>query len=556
MKLRWPSAGLEPWLLGAWAVGCELAGRLLFPNWDVSYALYGARFWMDRSGPWMDVWPGLDLMWGSIARLLNQPEAAITLLGVLLNLVFTLLIWAVARKQEVDRGLAFCAALATGLWFKPPLGGWLGDHLSYGIALLPALLFLRNKGYWKWWLGITSGACLALGVTLKLNTSATGLLISALFITAALVKAQNLKKIDFRKIIMGCSWIFLGTLTTGYLLSMAMPSDGGLYSNIIKTYLLVAESQAASQANWQKILLVPLQINPIQALKEQQTGILIFSPLVLAFWSATAWNSWQILQKKDRNFRASTALLFLLSSALVGLSLGRGLTHKLFLLPAGLIFSISDLPFRLRWKRLLATGLLGYLIATWLSFAWVQRNNEKQGGYNSRLLFADSHPPQLCIGKTIPNQGVHRISFEKITTFTEIKKESTKSICWDRVEIAEQFAGLVDVQMLANELGISFRNQAEGGGDFREKWNWKQASSEGRSQWIREEAQRINRLQLPYLLERIPLNANELKDPQYSKWSAARLKQQQGLAKELGATAIARLGEVTLWRTRWSKNIK
>ncbi len=79
---------------------------------------------------------------------------------------------------------------------------------------------------------------------------------------------------------------------------MAIPSDGGLYSNILNTHLLVAESQAASQANWQKILLVPLQINPIQALKEQQTGILIFSTLVLAFWSATIWNSWQILQKK------------------------------------------------------------------------------------------------------------------------------------------------------------------------------------------------------------------------------------------------------------------
>ena len=110
--------------------------------------------------------------------------------------------------------------------------------------------------------------------------------------------------------------------------------------------------------------------------------------------------------------------------------------------------------------------------------------------------------------------------------------------------------------MIANEMGISFRNQAEGEGDFREKWNWKQGSSEGRRQWIKTEAQRINRLQLPYLLERITLNANELTDPQYSRWSEARLKQQQGLADELGATAIARLGEVTLWRTRWSENNK
>jgi hypothetical protein len=370
------------------------------------------------------------------------------------------------------------------------------------------------------------------------------------------VRSQNLKKLDLGKIIMGCSWILLGAVITGSLLSIAIPLEGGLYPNILKTYLLVAESQAASQANWQKILLIPLQIDPIQALKEQQTGVLIFTPLVLAFWSATIWNSWQILQKNDRNLRASTALLFLLSSALVGLSLGRGLTHKLFLLPAGLILSLSDLPFRLRWRRLLATGLLGYLIATWLSFAWVQRNSEKQGGYNSRLLFADSQPTQLCVGKRIESQRMHSISFEKITTLTETRGQSNKSICWNSIEVAEQFAGLVDVQMIANQMGISFRNQAEGGGDFREKWNWKQGSSEGRRQWIKTEAKRINRLQLSYLLERIPLNANELTDPQYSRWSEARLKQQQGLADELGATAIARLGEVTLWRTRWSENNK
>ena len=56
-KVAWPSSNWDPWLLGIWAVAWELAGRLLFPNWDVSYAIYGARFWMDRGSAWMNVWP-------------------------------------------------------------------------------------------------------------------------------------------------------------------------------------------------------------------------------------------------------------------------------------------------------------------------------------------------------------------------------------------------------------------------------------------------------------------------------------------------------------------
>ena len=57
----------------------ELAGRLLFPNWDVSYAIYGARFWMDRGSAWMNVWPGIDLLLGQLANMFGEPEAAVAI---------------------------------------------------------------------------------------------------------------------------------------------------------------------------------------------------------------------------------------------------------------------------------------------------------------------------------------------------------------------------------------------------------------------------------------------------------------------------------------------
>jgi len=197
-----------------------------------------------------------------------------------------------------------------------------------------------------------------------------------------------------------------------------------------------------------------------------------------------------------------------------------------------LIFSIGHLPWPIRWRRLGALAILGYLLAYWLSFAWIQRNAERQGGYNSRLILADSNQKNICI------------DLSQTQTIS-------KTQCWSSSEVAEQFAGLVDVQMIANELGISFRNQAIGEGDLREKWNWRQGTKEGRSAWIKEQVKTINNLKLPYLIERLSLTDAELENPPYAEFKEARLKQRAQLAKELGATELGRIGVATLWRTRW-----
>jgi len=551
MKLHWPSPRWDPWLLGSWAVGCELAGRLLFPNWDVSYALYGARFWMERGGPWMNVWPGLDLLLGSLARIVGQPEAAITLVGITLNGVVTLLVWGLGRRLGLDRMIGLCAALATGLWFKPPLGGWLGDHISYTVAMLPALWLALNRGRWSCWLGLLSGGCIAFGLTLKLNNSGPGLLLSALWITAVLLGRNGWKwRPKPKATIRGLCWVTLGALGAGVLLDRLLLLSGGLYQRIFATYAVVLHSQAASQAAWEKLLQLPLQIQTLEALSLHQGGVLIFLPLVLGFWLAMGWSLRQLPKGGDKGLRHATALLLLLSTALVGLSLGRGLTHRLFLLPAGLILSLGDLPWPLRWRRLLATGLLGYLLATWLSFAWVQRQMERTGGYNSRLLFSDSRPAILCLG-SIPNAPAGTVVVQGKWL---AKANADRAQCWSRGEVASQFAGLVDVQMLANQLGVSFRNQEIGAGDFREKWNWLQSTPNGRHQWVVEQAGHINELKMPYLLERLPINRAELKTPGFAAWAKPRLQQRQSLAEALGAYPIGRFGEITLWRTRWGKD--
>ena len=535
--------GPAPWLLALWAVLVELLGRRLFPNWDVSYALYGARFTMERGGPWMNVWPGMDLLLGGLGRLLGQPEAALTLVGVLLNVAATLVVWGLFRHLGADRRQGLLAALATGLWFKPPLGGWIGDHLSFSVALAPALGLALARGRWTAAQGVLSGCCLAVALTLKLNNSGPGLLLSGLWMAAVLLAGGG-RRLTLR----GVLPIGLAAAATALLLDRLAGLAGGLYPRIAATYGAVLASQASSQAAPWRLLLLPLQINPVEAISEGQGGVLLFLPLVAAFWLALAWSVRRLGRPGDHRLRHATALLLLLASALVGLSLGRGLTHRLFLLPAGLLLSAVDLPLPPSRRWLPGALLLAWLTALWLSFAWVQRQLERTALYDSRLLLADPTPTVLCLGATTPAPaGARVLRAEALPGARPADRR-----CFAGGDLRRHIAGVVDVQELANALGASYPNQTIGAGDFREKWDWRQATPQGRRAWVQSEAARINALQLPYLVERLPLNAVEVAIPGYGGWRAPRLEQRRRLAEATGGTAIGRLGELTLWRTRWA----
>jgi len=535
--------GPDPWLLVLWAVAVELVGRQLFPNWDVSYALYGARFVMERGGPWMNVWPGMDLLLGGLGRLLGQPEAAITVVGVLLNVAATLVVWALFRRLGADRRQALLAALATGLWFKPPLGGWIGDHLSFSVALAPALALALAGGRWTVLVALVSGLSFSAGLTLKLNNSGPGLLLSGLWMVVVLLAEGGLRLRVRRLLPFGLA---AGALVL--LLDRIAGLTGGLYPGIAATYGAVLQSQATSQAAAPRLLLLPLQINPFEAIGQRQTGVLLLLPLVPAFWLALVWSANRLRRPGDHRLRHATALLLLLASALVGLSLGRGLTHRLFLLPAGVLLSAADLPLppsRRSWPGAL---LLAWLTAVWLSYAWVQRGFERTALYDSRLLLAPAPPAVLCLGATTPApEGVRVLRAEALAGARPADRR-----CFTGDDLRHRIAGLVDVQELANALAASYPNQTIGAGDFREKWDWRQATPQGRRAWVQAEAARINALQLPYLVERLPLNDVEVAIPGYGGWRAPRLEQRRRLAEATGSTAIGRLGELTLWRTRWA----
>ena len=547
---------ITPSLLAIWAVITELCGRQFFPNWDVSYALYGARFYMDRGSPWMNVWPGMDILLGNLSAVLRQPEAAITLVGALLNVIATLVVWEIFKRQGVNATISLLAALVTALWFKPPLGGWVGDHLSYMVAVSPALGFALARGRWTRWLDVLTGSAIALTATLKLNSGIPGLVFSGIWImtASALIRTKDpdkqkaprklLKKIGQHLALAG-----LAAAVAAIAIQVASGLSEGLYNTVFKTYSVVLQSQASNQTAFSKLLLLPLQIDPIEAIAQRQTGVLLFLPIVAAFWACVGCSAWKIHASGTSRLRHATALFLLLSSALVAFSLGRGLTHRLFFLPAGLLLSASDLPISSQNRKQLACLLTAWLCATWLSFAWVQRSFEFGRLYNSRQLIENQEPRLLCIGSEPKNSDQSLVIHARPLSGARMVDKR----CWNPIELRQQMAGVVDVQELANTLGFTFKNQQEGKGDFREKWDWRQATPTGRKQWVREQAGIINQLQMPYLVERISLTEEERGVPGYDAWREPRQQQQLDLAKATGSTAIARIGALTIWRTKWAK---
>lgn len=549
---RW----ITPGLLALWAVITELCGRQFFPNWDVSYALYGARFYMDRGGPWMNVWPGMDILSGSLATVLRQPEAAITLVGISLNVIATLVVWQIFKRQGVNATISLLAAVVTALWFKPPLGGWIGDHLSYIIAVSPALGFALNRGQWTRWLDVLTGCSIAWAATLKLNSGIPGLAFSLVWIilVAALHGTRHANKQTTAEWQANRIARHLAlTATAAALAAITMQTASGLsesiYGTVFRTYSVVLESQASSQTAISKLLLLPLQINPIEAIERRQAGVLLFLPIIVGFWGCLGWSVWQLRAAEAVRLRHATALFLMLSSALVAFSLGRGLTHRLFLLPAGLLLSASDLPMSLLGRKQVACLVSAWLCATWLSFAWVQRDFETGRLYNSRQVVLNQKPALLCIGSA--PKGADQSLVIKARPSNGARLADRR--CWDQTELNAQFAGVVDVQELANALGFTFKNQQVGAGDFREKWDWRQATEAGRDQWVKEQAAIINKLRMPYLVERISLTEEERGIPGYDAWREPRERQRSALASATGSTVIARLDQVTIWRTQWAK---
>lgn len=556
------SRATEYALISFLACGCDILGRLLFPNYDINYLIYGANYVNTNKLPWMDVWTGIDLIYGSLSFLATNAENAVLLASLAFNITAALVVNAIMRRYRCERNSRIAAVVATALFFQPTLGGWSGDHLSFLVGLAPALVFVFHFLRYTNCVPAALGICLAIGLTLKLNSFFPTYTLSFTWILLAsvVINRRSIGKRKFRSLWTGAV-IFAVVLSASMLIISALvPIQGGIYPSILKTYGLVSASTASGQFSLNRFLRLPLQIDMVDALANLRPGAILFMPLVAFFWFCLVISLYRLTNKdtspstKEKTY---VGLLLIAATAIATIGLGRGLSHRLFFLPAGLLLIIDTSVFQRRFLNQIPTLIAVYLAFAWISLAYVQKDLEWKRYYNLRGITANrSKVSQLCLQDKY--EGRAR-SFRERSSSAEIlyiKKiggsDNISNRCWNASQAREEISGFVNVEEVANTMGFVFRNHEPAKGDYVEKWDWRKTQPSFRHDWALKQASWINKNKVPYFVERLLIMREEYNVPGYFQNIVPRQEQLSLLVKETNSTAIGKLGAITLWRTQWA----
>ena len=547
--------------IAAFAIIIELIGRSIFSVYDTNNQVYGAKYWAETGMPWMHVWMGLDLMIGIVTKSLGDTLLAITIWGCIINAGTAVAIYVISKQLGINRFNSCAIAMVTGLWFLPHLGGWIGDNLSFLIGVSPALLYAATRQRWTQLTSIGLGLGISVGATVKLNAFLPAFAISCLWLAISLISKhseaikKNKQEISHQLIKHGIT-VAAVSLTSAAILNWLIATEAGLYQTVVETYTLASQSVASSQLSTTRLLSIPLGVNLIEAFSQNQKGVLIFSPLVLGFWVAITFSTKQLLTNKttlQEKQLHSFALLLMLASAVACVGLGRGLTHRMLLLPAGVLISFSAFPLRKKHIQFWIIAISTASLISWSMFAWLQRTTDISSTFDSRELSLKARERVFCIGSssdTEPKSSSRVVNAQLVNS--DEPAEPTKK-CWTSTEFQQSFAGLPYTQQIANGMGVVFLNERPGKTIFYEKWDKNQATQKGIEEWVNEEVRSINALQIPYFLERLELNENELAAPGYSEWQQLRHDRLSMLSKALNAHKIGNIGDVGVWETKWAQ---
>ena len=545
------------------ATTLEIAGRKLFPNYDINYLLYGARLYMANDVPWMDVWPGLDLIHGYIGRFTGTPEASILIIGILANAVAALIVNEIFKKLCTSKGYRYIAVLVTALFFKPTLGGWTADHVSFLVGMSGSLTFIACNFRINRAVLFVLGASLGAGLLLKLNSFSTSFIISLAWILVArcMLSRSSEFHMVYKSFWMKLLAIVGGAVIVAYAVHALTLFKIEIYLSTINTYFIASQSTAAGQFELQRLAMIPLQVNLLEALLKKQYGVLLFLPLIILFWPCLGRSVVMVFSSKDniQRQRHLISLLLILVSSFTALSLGRGLTHRMFLLPAGIALGFADFRPILQRNLLLPCVYGAYITSAWALFAYIQRDFERDRYYNLRDLTSDrSLVSGLCV-KQRASASRHNHPPNKqqsnYLTFQAVGKDVFGSQrCWKSVDVSRDFAGFMHTEEIGNAIGITFQNHKALDGDYHEKWDWRKTLPETRNSWAIKNAEYINKNRISYFVERIRIVPDEYNVPGYSSNIEPRKGQLDLLVSKTKAVLVGRLGRFSLWKTQWAND--
>jgi len=554
--------------VGIFAIIIELIGRSIFAVWDTNNQVYGAKYWAETGMPWMHAWMGLDLIVGTVSKAVGDPFLAITILGCIMNGGTAVAIYAISKQLGIQRSHALTISIITALWFLPHLGGWIGDNLSFLIGISPFLIYAASKQRWTYLTSIGLGLSLSIGTTLKLNAFLPAFGIGCLWLVGTLIfnkQAPNTQEDSesSSNLFANCVIIGLITLLSGLALNKLISTEAGLYSTIIQTYGRVSQSVASSQLSGSRLLSIPLNIDLLEALNKGQKGVLIFLPLIVGFWASIIFSVQQLISNEtsiQQKQLHSFALFLILASAFTAVGLGRGLTHRMLLLPAGVLMSFSDFPLSKKQIQFWMTALTTASVISWIMFACLQHTTNTDLIYDPRGLTRKGQTTSFCINNAGSSERISEAEGNHAVVNASLLGQTTESQnierCWTAKEFQNDFAGLPYSQQIANSMGVIYKNERPGKTVFYEKWDNKQATKEGIKDWVMQEVRSINSLKMPYFLERVEINNAELEATGYPPvWQKLRQDRLRLLSSELNAVKIGTVGNIGVWKTKWAEPI-
>ena len=548
-------------ILPAVALGvlAEILGRKIFANYDINYLIYGARLYMDQSVPWMNVWPGIDIIHGYLGKILVTPEFSILVVGILINVGASVSVNEIFRAIKAPRSYRYSAVFTTALFFKPTLGGWTADHISFLAGISSGIVFLLSDYRLSRRVFVCLGASVGLGLLLKLNSFTTSFGFTLLWILFSSIIFKRFRRDSLAMLSPKLAFATLAGFIFVVLCAHSLVLFRlELHLATINTYITASQSTASGQFGFERLAMLPLQVDLIEAFRSRQSGVLSFAPLIILFWLCLARSICVIIfssSDQQRKLHAA-ALLLLLGSTFTALSLGRGLTHRLFLLPAGCILALSDISDLKQLKSFFPVIFGMYISLVWTAFAFVQKDFESNRIYDLKDIMSDRRTKSgICITGIHAN-GDSRIRHDKspnILLFTSVENEEHHSLkCWSRDQVSLDFAGFMHTEEIANAIGITFQNHKALDGDYFEKWDWRKTLPEVRREWSINNAEYINNRKLGYFIERINISPEEYEVPGYFENIVPRKMQLKLLTEKTNAKLIGRLGRFNLWKTKWA----
>jgi hypothetical protein len=246
------------------------------------------------------------------------------LLAVIVNVTASLSVAYIVKSTTRNNSLTLIAGVFTSAWYLTHIGGFYVDHNAYLVILLAGVMYVsKTSDAIKF---ISIGVLCALAFWVKQTTGALG----SIGLGFAILLAEGFSIFVSRRFVYMVSGYLVTFIAILFFILLFADVD-----KFIEAFYLLPIEYAKVEPNknlnvlWKNMLL-PFNINIIDAFKNKHGGLIVFFPLVMLIYMA-----YYVLFFKRKNWIGNKKLrfsitFFLLTSLLSSPTVGRDITDTVW----------------------------------------------------------------------------------------------------------------------------------------------------------------------------------------------------------------------------------